>query len=156
MGEQVEVGDGVVVAGASEESDDDDAGCAALEGVLDGDVTVGALLGIGMGLDLDSDRLEVEEVVALERVEVADDDVGEDSELSEPVGTAVGGDDQCGSVERASDERGVVDLAGEGDDGLHVFSVAEPPLCLRHLPPRSGGKRVDVENCPRQTRSGAS
>ena len=71
-GEEVEVGDGVVVAGAAEESDDDDAGRAAFEGVLDGDIAVGALFGVGMGFEFDADGLEVEEVVALEGVEVAD------------------------------------------------------------------------------------
>ena len=83
VGEEVEIGDGVVVAGAAEESEDDDAGCALLEGVFDGYVAVGALLGVGMGDEFDSDGLEVEEVVALERVEVADDGVGEEAELSE-------------------------------------------------------------------------
>ena len=66
MREQIEVGDGVVVAGAAEESDDDDAGRASLEGVFDGDVAVGALLGFGMRLELDADGFEIEEVVALE------------------------------------------------------------------------------------------
>ena len=124
MGEEVEVGDGVIVAGAAEESDDDDAARAPLEGVLDGDIAVGALLGVGMRLELDSDGFEVEQVVAFKRVEVADDDVREQAELAEPVGSAVGGDDQVGAVEGIADEGGVVDLSGEGDDDLHALTLA--------------------------------
>ena len=114
---------------------------AAAQRLVDGHLSVGAVLAHRVADQLDARRVEAFHGGRRQRVEVTDHHVGADPVLEQEARAAVGGDHEVGGLCPAAVERGLLVLAVEKDDGEATCSGTAPTPSGRR-PRRSRPRRA--------------